>query len=178
MSKRTINTLGNTAYLIQEWLHDYNEEVDYYSWRATSILDDDWLESDYNRKIKEKINETNKLKQKYAFLDDFMKNERIMFASESEYNESLLEKKWVLYESDWETYWTRYYLVNNKWEIIKVGNKHMLDEDLDLSYQVNGNIYTDKVWDFIESSNSRYTILILENDYSSDINESSVRIYS
>ena len=137
---------------IDFWIYTYNfEKLEKYI--KSNVYDriDPWDELMRTSKI---------LKQKYPFLNNFMKDNRINVVEEKEFSDEILNNSWriTFYEDD--SSGTVYFVLQNNWEIIKVPYEQIA-ETWDI--EVSGN-WTElaKLWDYVDDN----TTYILQHDYS------------
>lgn len=145
---------------IDSWIEAYNNEKIEVKVNSDEIIDPNF---EWNEMVKN----TDELKQKYLFLSDFMKNpekwslfnQEIKFAEEVEYIIDGLDRISTIVNDEDCSAWMRYFIVNNKNEIVKVPYQ-VRDED----WSVLDNWFNGEVASNYIDENTKY---IIKNYYSS-----------
>ena len=122
---------------------------------------------EYENQWNEMMKTSELLKQKYSFLDDFMKKNRINVVWETEFNKDILDNSWKItfYEDD--SSWTVYFIVQSNWDIIKVPYEQI---DRTWDFEVSDNWFEwEQLWDYLDEN----TTHILQHEYSTYWNDMS-----
>ncbi len=114
-----------------------------------------------------KLMETsNLLKQKYSFLSDFMKNNRINVVQEWDHDDELFYKSGYITQYKWEESWIKYYIVKDNDEIVEIPHK-IIDRNWE---EAIDNWYR---WEIVMDYLDINTKFLLEHHYDSAWNDQS-----